>query len=273
MSAAEFDLSGLGLLLRGLPEPARAALEGLWAPFRTRGLGAPFLDVLVEILTEPPGLRPPAAEPTPARHGEGSFRFEVEEGSIEVGPEGLGRSRLSASAPDRQAWALVNLLLAACGFRLLSLRGGALHAAAAVLDGRAFLAVGPRGSGKTTWAKLARAGGARVLGDEVVLVVPEGGTLLALGSPFRAELATEPGPGRYPVAAILFPEKEPTVRIDRVGRAAIEGRLLANLLYGARAFGRDPRVGAAVEGIASLAPAYRFGFPAGGSIVEQLRTL
>lgn len=269
----EFDVSGLGLALEGLPGAISDVLAQRWSPFLRPAPRPLLLGVSVEIGGAAAPDEGALGSEIASRFEAGRAAFELEEGSIEVGPGGLSRAIVAPAPPDRQAWGLVNLLCAATGWALLGRRGGALHAAAAVLDGRAFLLVGPQGSGKTTWARLAGASGAQVLGDEVILVEARGGRLEALASPFRDELATRRGPGRFPVAAILAPRKAAAVRLEPLGRAAVEARLLANLLYAARAFGSDPSVAAAVGSIASSAPAFSFGFPPEGDFLDRLRRL
>lgn len=269
----EFDVSGLGLALGGLPAAVSDVLAERWSPFLRPAPRPLLLDVSVAIGGAAARERGPLGSAMASRFDSGRAVFELEEGSIEVEPGGLARATVAPAPAERQAWGLVNLLCAATGWGLLARLGGALHAAAAVLDERAFLLVGPQGSGKTTWARLAGAAGARVLGDEVILVEAAGGRLEALASPFRDELATRPGPGRFRVAAILVPRKAAAVRLEPLGRVALEARVLANLLYTAGALASDARVEAALGSIASGAPAFSFGFPPEGEFLEHLRRL
>jgi hypothetical protein len=134
-------------------------------------------------------------------------------------------------------------------------RGGALfHAAGVVHRGRAFVLAGAAGSGKSTWARLAEEAGASVLSDDLVLLDGHGGGIEALGAPFRSTHRPTAGPGRWPLAAILFPAHGPTVSVAAVTGIEARARVLANLPFVVEGVGRDPRVSETIERLVSTVP-------------------
>lgn len=72
--------------------------------------------------------------------------------------------------------------------RALAVGGFLLHSAGVARQGRAWLFFGPSGAGKSTTASHAPAD-AELLGDDLVLVEPMGGTWRACGVPFRGSFA------------------------------------------------------------------------------------
>src|SRR6185436_20836537 len=163
--------------------------------------------------------------------------------------------RLEQGDPGRRFWGLVNLAWAAVGFKLLVRGGGALHAAGALIGQSAYLLVGPSGCGKTTWAKTAAEAGWPVLSDDCVLVDFSEGRLVALGSPFRSSDFPGPGPGRWPVAALLIPHAAPQAALAPVTRLMLEARVSANLLFSTAGGDAPAAAAGAVAAIAAGAPA------------------
>jgi hypothetical protein len=203
-----------------------------------------------------------------------AVRFRADEGEIvqEV-PGARAVARLAQGDAGRRFWALVNLTCAAVGWRLLARGGGALHAAGVVVGGRAFLLVGPSGCGKTTWARTAAEAGLPVLSDDCVLVDSAGGPLVALGSPFRAKDFPSPGPGRWPVAAILLPQPAPAPSLTPVTRLMLEARVAANLLFSAAAWDAHPAAARAAGVIAAGAPARTLSFRPDASWIDVVASI
>ncbi len=269
----EFDLSGLRVKIRGGPPGIARALVQRWSRFDGSAEGEPFLDVEVGVAGAP--LTSAAAMDKGMRSTLGltSARFEIEEGAVEVRADGTASASLAPGPEERQYWGLVNLLCAAAAWRLPSRRGCVLHAACAVLDGRAFVLVGPEGAGKTTWATLAARAGASVLSDDVVLLDGASGRPEALSAPFRDDALAPVGPGRWRVSAILLPRHGLEPRLERVTRLAAEARLAANLLYVAPLLESDPRVGDTMEALASAVPVWSLTFARDARFVQEIRRL
>jgi hypothetical protein len=251
------DISGLGVRFGGLDDALAAALSSEWAPFLAApSAGEPWLDVELETSDR---VIPEGRVMRPSLTGEvrdGAARFWSDEGEITVAAAGRARVGLARGRDNWRFWGLVNLIAAAMAVRLPSRHGALLHAAGIVLDGRAFLLVGPEGAGKSTFAQAARQGGARVISDDTVVLDAEGDRLVLLGSPIRAHEATEPGPGRWPVTAVLHARRGTEPRLEPVGRLAVETLLVANLPFLASGWGRDARLDALVPFLAQ-ATAYR----------------
>lgn len=269
--SATFDLSGLAVRVRGLGEAHRERLEESWSAFRIREAGSFFLDIEVE------------AEPEAADDGSvfspkqmtSSFdrttaRYAMKEGAATVPLQGTLRIQLASATLERQYFGFVNLVIAALAWRLPSRGGALLHAAGIVLGERAFALVGPEGSGKSTWAALAREAGARVLSDDMVVVeAGPDGRFQALATPFRSR---EPYPGRWPLAALLLPEHGPRAALEDVPPLALRARIGANLPFFAEAWAHDPRVERLVETLALSIPARRLTFAVDPSFLDLLRT-
>jgi hypothetical protein len=265
------DLSGLVVRFRCLDDALAEALRSEWAPFIASERTTPWLDLDVRqadhtIVT--------GRVMRPSLSGEvrsGAARFRSDEGEIDVDDSGLARVRLGRGDDRWRFWGLVNLVAAALAVRLPSRPGALLHAAGIVFDDRAFLLIGPEGSGKSTFASAARAGGARVISDDTVVVDGASGGLVLLGSPVRAHEATHPGPGRWPVAALLHARWGAKARLDPVGRLAMETLLAANLPFLASGWGRDARLDALVPFLAEAAPHRVLTFAPDPSFLDLLR--
>ena len=270
-----YDLSGVGVRLRGVPAGAASLLDEAWSDFAASPLpGRPALDAAVRT-----GALPAAC----ARLGKsGSFEsaldernaaYRLREGTVRVGRDG-GAEILLRECPDpTQLYDLLNLLVPALAW-LLPARGTVLlHAAGVVLEGSAHVLVGAEGSGKTTWAGLAKQAGASFLSDDLVFVAASAERVEALSLPFRANHPRPMAPGRWPVAAILFPEWGKEARLGPADRMRARGRLLANLPYLSRTL---PDVAAAeriVERLIERVPLRTLTFAPDPSFVPLLRGL
>jgi len=224
-----FDLSGLGLRLRGMPADVAPSLEKEWAGYVAR-VDEPFLDLLVEESADSfRGGRTLDAR-LDAVVDRTRARFASAQGTVEVDAAGQGRVALAQGAARHRLFGSMNLIAAATGWCLSRGRGVVLHAAGAVLEGRAFVLVGPAGAGKTTWAEAVRRAGGLVLSDDVV-VLEHGEPTLALAVPFRVRPFDPPPPGRWPVAALLLARHGATSALVAVPDLLSSARLAANLLY------------------------------------------
>lgn len=266
------DLSGLCVRLDGVPASLARDLRARWLRFRpveAHEPATPFLRVQVGV-----GGAPHTEGGTMGRRMDMALdrhraRFEADEGVVEVALDGAATMLVAPGDPGRQHWGLVNLLMAALGW-LLPNRGGALlHAAGVVVADRGFVLIGPEGAGKTTWAREAERGGARVLSDDVVLVDGRGAVVEVVSAPFRANDFQPVGKGRWPLAAILLAEHGPP-RLRSVPRLTLEGRLAANLLYLTDAVVSDPRVGRVLDRLLDSVPARTLTFAPEPSFVPLL---
>ena len=179
-------------------------------------------------------------------------------------------AHLARGDEGRRFWGLVNLTCAAVGWRLASRGGGAVHAAGVLIEDEAYLLIGPSGCGKTTWSKTAAAAGLPVLSDDCVLLDGIEGRLVALGSPFRSKDFPSPGPGRWPVAAILLPAHADEPSVEPVSRLMLEARIAANLLFSSHA---SEGAAQAVSAIASGATARTLSFRPDASWIPLVKSL
>ena len=270
----DIDLSGLGLRFEGLTPLLSAELERQWPDYvRAQGV-SPALVIRVE---------DDDRAMTPGRFMIGALqidaaadavRFRGDEGElVQDVPGARAVARLAQGDAGRRFWALVNLTCAAVGWRLLARGGGAVHAAGILIEERAYLLMGPSGCGKTTWARTAAEAGLPVLSDDCVLVDSSDGPLVALGSPFRAREFPSPGRGRWPVAAILQPQKAAAPSLAPVSRLMLEARIAANLLFSAAAWDTHAAVARAAGMIAAGAPARILSFRPDASWIPLAATI
>ena len=108
--------------------------------------------------------------------------------------------------------------------------GFLLHAASAVLDGKAFVFAGVSGAGKTTISRLAPPD-AHLLTDEISYVRKEGDGYVAYGTPFAGELAKAGENLKAPLAAVYLLAQGPENRIDEVSATEAARGLLTNILF------------------------------------------
>jgi hypothetical protein len=199
-------------------------------------------------------------------------RYAMAEGEAIVSAGGRATVRLARGLGRREYWTLVNLLRACLAWRLLDHGAALLHAAGLVVEGRAFLLVGPQGAGKSTWAALGEQAGARVLSDDLVLV-DTGGPAgpQALGAPFRStHVHAAYRPGRFPLAAVLFPRHGRPPSWERAAPLVARARILANLPFVAEGMERDARVGRLVESLLDAVPCRELTFDRDPGFVELL---
>ena len=270
----DVDISGLGLRFEGLTAALASELSRQWPLYLRDGGSPPSLVIRVE---------DDERTMTPGPHMEGGLRiesapdavrFHADEGHLRQDlPGARAVVRLALGDDGRRFWGLVNLTLAAVGWRLLARGGGAVHAAGIVIGSSAYLLVGPSGCGKSTWARTAAEAGLPVLSDDCVLVDSADGRLVALGSPFRSTELPSPGAGRWPVGAILLPEHAASPALAPVSRLLLEARIAANLLYSMSAWDTHAEATSAAAAIASGAPARVLSFRPDASWIPVVAAL
>jgi len=271
-SSIGFDFSGITLGVEGLDSRLRARLTELWSAFATDPPVSPFLRSRIrhtgEFPTPTQAFAPKAmiadlrAERAVYSMPEGQAQVEID-GSVEL--------RFGPAERDRDFYAILDLLRACLAWRLPSRSGAMLHAAALLLDGRAFLLVGSEGSGKSSWARLGEQAGGHVVSDDVVLLEVRGGVAELLGAPLFSTHPVQARRGRWPVAAILFPQKASEAEIVPISRLIARAKLTANLPFVAEALGRDPRIDGILERLVADVPCAGLRFALSDSFVELLR--
>ncbi len=267
------DLSGIGIVVRGLSPELKGHFEEVWAAYRPDEASSGLLDVEVRVEGDPVTDRVLSAKTSRGDVRRDRAIFAMREGAIDIAPDGRAKARIAPAELQVQYHALVNLICAALAW-LLPNRGGALlHAAGIVLDGRAFVLVGASGSGKTTWARLAQAAGALYLSDDMVFVDGADRGVEVLSAPIRGDRANPRGPGRWPLAGILFPVQGETPRLEDVGRLTAATRLVANLPYLSDCPQEDGRIDELVQHLLAAAPTYKLTFAKDAKFLDCLRSL
>lgn len=150
-----FGLDGQGLAVE-VPDPELA-----------RRVARLFPDYVVADADDATGSAPDAPPPRlVVRRADEGWRLEGDESLVEGGGPGEGEALLE----------LLSRLEVALARGLLALGQGLthLHAAGAALPGGGVLALGPAGAGKSSLALAWAVAGRPLLGDDVVLVDPEG---------------------------------------------------------------------------------------------------
>jgi hypothetical protein len=255
--------------------PVARQLRTDWLPFLAgAGERTPLLELRVVRLDGalPPGEFDPGA--MRAQTTAALARFSIADGKAEVDATGQGTIGLLRGLGRREYWAILNLLRACLAWRLLGRRAALLHAAGLVIGGRrAFLLVGPAGAGKSTFAALGERAGARVLSDDLVLVDAAADPPLALGAPFRSSHLAHRAdyrPGRFPLAAILFPCHGRPPALAPAAPLLARTRILANLPFVAEGLDRDPRVADLVEALIARVPCLELTFDRDPGFVDLL---
>jgi hypothetical protein len=260
------------LRIRGLTDDLARRLEADWGAFLVAEQDRPLLDVDLSPGTGAAVYGPFRPKQMRATLERGRARFEMPEGEADVSDDGTTRVRLSGGPPATVYFAMMNLLRASVAWRLPSRGAAMLHAAGLVVDDRSFLLVGPEGCGKSTWARLGEQHGARVLSDDVVLAECRADGAEALGSPFRSTHRTTCGPGRWPIAALLFPRRGTRPAWTACGALRARAALAANLPFVATAIERDERVAAVIERLATAVPCRELTFAPDPSFMDLLRS-
>jgi hypothetical protein len=243
----DVDLSGVRLRIAGLASGLARRISEEWTGYVVAREGEPFLRLDVSYDDEPAGENEYLPKAMRSSLAPDRAHFDMPEGTAVVGREGTAAIRLKRELGEREFYTLVNLLRACLAWRLPDRGGMLLHAAGLIVDRRAFLLAGPEDSGKSTWARAGKEGGAGVLSDDLVLIDGAGERLEALGSPFRSTHRALTGPGRWPLAGILFPAHGSPPALAPVESLLAAARLTANLTFIAEGVGRDERIAALIE--------------------------
>jgi len=270
--ALAFDLSGIALHLEGVPAASAATLCRDWAAFRIDETERPFLHVEISRV-EQAHADPAPFDPKSMRAELGRSRatFRMPQGRLELDGSGRARLALASGLGAHEYFTLLNLLRAALAASLPS-RGGALvHAAALVVDGRAFALAGAEGSGKSTWAREGEHGGANIVSDDLILVDREGEAFVVAGAPFRSTHRVDFRRGRWPLAAILFPRHGARPGLAPVPPLLAQARIVANLPFVAEALDRDERLRAVVERLVERVPCRELTFAPDPGFIGLLR--
>jgi hypothetical protein len=271
VSAVTLDLSGILLRLEGLPAELAARCRAEWAGFVGEHSSSPFLAVSVRFVDGPLPDGAFAPKKMLSTLKRGSARFSMPEGQAAVALDGRCEINLVRGLGAREYYSLANLLRASLAWLLPSRGGMLLHAAGLVVEQRAFLLVGPEGSGKSSWAALGERAGGRVLSDDLVLLDGAGRGIEALGSPFRSTHEADYRPGRWPLAAILFPRHGDLPGSRTVEPLLARARLLANLTFVAEALEQDPRIAALIDRLTDDIPCAELTYALDPSFMRILR--
>jgi len=123
-----------------------------------------------------------------------------------------------------------NFLRIFSAHRALDRGGIILHSAGLVFDEKAYIFSGRSNAGKTTLTRKAYDNGARVLSDDINLLLPQSGGYSAHAVPFTGEfgrtLQHEGGRKSYPVAGIILLEQAHELAAESVRPASAVARLL-----------------------------------------------
>ncbi|MCI5122459.1 MAG: hypothetical protein D3908_14965, partial [Candidatus Electrothrix sp. AUS4] len=124
-----------------------------------------------------------------------------------------------------------NFLRILTAHQALSLQGLVLHSAGLVFDNQAFIFPGRSNAGKTTLTRKAYQHGARVLSDDINVLLPHKEGYRAYAVPFTGEfgrtLEHKGGQESYPVAAIVLLEQGKGIGTVKVKKAEAVAALLA----------------------------------------------
>jgi hypothetical protein len=155
-------------------------------------------------------------------------------------------------------------------FQLATVRHGGvlLHASGVVCGGRALVAVGRSGAGKSTFARLTYQAGGEVLSDEVLAHLPDG---RVLGTPFRSD-PDMVGRGREaPLGGLFALVHAPAEALAPLAPASVVPLLLAQAFRAPADGLTQAELLQRVARLASHFPAYRFSFRNHPEAGEYLR--
>jgi hypothetical protein len=115
-------------------------------------------------------------------------------------------------------------------FSLLAHRAKGLlfHAAGIIRDGHAYLFFGHSGSGKTTVCRVS-AETCTILNDDLILLMPEGETWQAHGTPFWNPTQVKPSPLSAPVKAVYLLTQAKQVSIRELAASQAIAAMFANV--------------------------------------------
>jgi hypothetical protein len=141
-----------------------------------------------------------------------------------------GDFRVAGDDPDFIDYAVAACLSFACeeAGQLL------LHASAVERDGRAWLFLGPGGSGKTTIALELHGGGVPMSVDKTLVRFGEDGELRAFSTPFGDGASEIPGARSAPVAGLVLIEQAAGHALEKPGAFAATAALLRQTFSASR---------------------------------------
>ena len=225
-----FDLSGFNVTIRGVDAACAETIREAWGLFE--GAGGVAL-IGIDVRFEAPDLSSGPIDDAPLERtiSGAAIEFRSSEGSIAIDEKGRGVAIVSTGNATKRAFALINLIVPALAWRLPAHDASILHSGAVLVDDRGFLLLGQAGAGKSTFVTHAIAAGARAVSEDLNLVVFEGGRCRLAGSPLRTRVHRGPGPGRWPLAAILVPDHGNPVALEPVPRLLASAQLQANLPF------------------------------------------
>ena len=188
-----------------MPSPPRSP-SGV--AFRLHGRGIEFATPTDAVAKRVARALPAYAGPLPAVGGE-RWWLREHHGTWAVEPDGIPGDRF----PTLDAALEAVEFLIACRLLALHRDVAQLHAAGAVVRGRALLAIGPSGAGKTSLALSWSRAGLPTLGDDVVLIGQDG-RIHSFRRLFQTERARLAAVGLEPDPALVWTPDDPEVRYD-----------------------------------------------------------
>jgi hypothetical protein len=271
VSAVDVDFSGIALRVVGLDDPMDRRLREDWRGFESASAASPVLHVTVSFEDRAAATEAFNPKEMTSEFSATSARFAMPQGRCETRDDGRARIVLASDLGTTGYFTMMNLIRAALAWRLPSVGAALLHAAGLVVDRRAWVLVGPEGSGKTTWARVGEAEGAGLLSDDLVMVQCVADGAEALGSPFRSSLRRDYRPGRWPLASLLFPRWGTPSGWERCPAMRSRAKLAANLPFVSDALEVDGRVGELIEQLAAAVPCRELTFAPDPSFLDLLR--
>ncbi len=238
--------------IEGLSNEQQSAITRDYASFAAdAGEASRRCDVICQAarLSQPVGLPPERF----SKNGQYSPLQRRTNGGIEViGFDFMGHFIRGGAAPvqavlsvekeDQLAWpsVLENFLRILMAHLVLEQGGVLLHSAGVLYQDRVYLFCGRSNAGKTTMARKAAAAGARVLSDDINLVIPEKDGYHAHQVPFTGEfgrrLENLSGCGSFPIGGLALLEKAPKLSAAPL----LPAEALAGLITGCPFVNDDP---------------------------------
>jgi hypothetical protein len=160
-----------------------------------------------------------------------------------------------------QANVIENFLRVYTAHRALELGGVMLHSAGLVFDDQAYIFSGRSNAGKTTLTRKAYAIEARILSDDINLVLPGKNGYQAHAVPFTGEfgrtLDHRGGKETYPVAGIVLLEQSDSLSTEPVNQSAAVARLLTGSPFVNTDVEESEKLFDAVTGLVAQVPVIR----------------
>jgi len=217
------EIGGMAIGLRTQDSAFRELLENRYAGF-IQSSADPQFEFDIELF-----------EPSETSHADEDAQVKVQNGQWLL-QRGDFRARWDAKAgrghirQSRNPYAIDSVLRIVHTLILAKQGGFLVHAASAILGGRAFLFAGVSGAGKTTISRLAPSD-ATLLTDEISYVRRNANQYRACGTPFAGELARLGENQSAPLSTLFLLEKGPQNRIEPVAASEAIRLLLRNILF------------------------------------------